>query len=777
MWPRGEQHSDTMVLSMLSAIQCVKQISQGGPGGGGAPSLNSKLDMSRRKQRNPKPIFSPSEEDGEAAENHTEVETRDSRSDSEGSNGEADSDNPIGDIGDMVKVEVDEEERGGGVAASSPPRHMGPTGPQMSPSGARPEMVFPSVEDIMRKCNMFQFGEVSVLNHPNTPPVPMAIPMTYLYPMSRDSVTGEAKYKMLVPFNNPEMSMGVPPPMIPFPSPPLVPQLHLPSAPPQIRPEESLQKKPKQVSLPAKPPQTPNRSIEQKAKIKKDETGTGPLDLTQKSPNSSRSDIEEDLSKDESILPDRHSPNIPLLKLEPTTNKEEDSSSFSPRLPTSPRDLPRISTSGDLETQLNFLKVKHLEFLKASGATANVNRCNECNINFSKYPNYVAHKKYYCTGIKQPAPSDSDDDSSQSSTKLETALGGRSADRDSAPASSTSATSPLPTPPSLAQAFEAGINKDIMNRELLLKQQELMGKEALQAVLLQQVGRDGGPGLPLLLPTPGPPLQLPTSHFTCEGCGIKFKSVNNLQAHQARYCAGIRKAEEATAMEALMKRSGGQLMPGPSAADMISFLNARQVMENQATQENNSTEKSPRTQPEVAASGSASSGSSPSEDFCCILCGYKESSVDRLKDHINMHFIGQIKKRKAGSDLGISASGTQDRSAPSPSLSPRDDIAEPEVKKIKRESETEETSPPAPQQKPTSTKVNGSNHNAETVPSSSDPDTEEGSPRSPGDASGGDQQVLPVKCNNCDISFMHISTFIAHQKYYCRGNAASMKQE
>jgi len=773
---KGVHNSDTMVLSMLSAIQCVKQISQGGPGGAGAPTTNTKLDMSRRKQRNPKPIFSPSEEDQDAADNNVEPEMRDSRSDSEGSNGETDSDNPLGDIGDMVKVEVDEEERGGGPA-SSPPRHnpMGGSGgvhPSVSPSGARPEMVFPSVEDIMRKCNMFQFGEVTVLNHPNTPPVPMAIPMTYLYPMSRDSVTGEAKYKMLVPFNNPEMSMA-PPGMIPFPSPPLVPQLHLPSAAPQIRPEESIQKKSKQVSTPAKPQQTPNnnRSTEQKQKVKKDETGTGPLDLTQKSPNSSRSDIEEDMVKEDSILPDRHSPNIPL-KLEPTNNKDDENSAFSPRIPTSPRDLPRTSTSGDLETQLNFLKVKHLEFLKASGASANVNRCNECNINFSKYQNYVAHKKYYCTGIKQQAPSDSDDDSSQSSTKLETALGGRG-DRDVPAPSSASATSPLPTAPSLAQAYEAGLNKDLMNRELLLKQQELMGKEALQAVLLQQVGREGGPGIPLLLPGAGPPLQPPTSHFTCEGCGIKFKSVNNLQAHQARYCAGIRKAEEATAMEALMKRSGGgQMMPGPSAADMISFLSARQVMENQGTQET-TTDKSPRTQ--EAPASSASSGSSPSEDFCCILCGYKESSVDRLKDHINMHFIGQIKKRKAGSDLGISASGPaqQRGEAPSPSLSPRDDIVEPEVKKIKRESETEENSPPAPtQQKPITPKVNGSNHKAETsVQSSTDTDAGDGSPRSPGE---GDQHVLPVKCNNCDISFMHISTFIAHQKYYCRN---AVKQE
>jgi hypothetical protein len=39
------------------------------------------------------------------------------------------------------------------------------------------------------------------------------------------------------------------------------------------------------------------------------------------------------------------------------------------------------------------------------------------------------------------------------------------------------------------------------------------------------------------------------------------------------------------------------------------------------------------------------SNGSGSEDYCCILCGFKEQSVDRLKDHINLHFIGQMKRQ------------------------------------------------------------------------------------------------------------------------------------
>merc|ERR1719427_987511 len=63
-----------------------------------------------------------------------------------------------------------------------------------------------------------------------------------------------------------------------------------------------------------------------------------------------------------------------------------------------------------------------------------------------------------------------------------------------------------------------------------------------------------------------------------------------------------------------------------------------------------------------------------SDDFCCILCGYKESSVDKLKDHINMHFIGQVKKRKSENE-GIAAEETADK----------ENKQEPVVKKIKVE--------------------------------------------------------------------------------------------
>ena len=41
--------------------------------------------------------------------------------------------------------------------------------------------------------------------------------------------------------------------------------------------------------------------------------------------------------------------------------------------------------------------------------------------------------------------------------------------------------------------------------------------------------------------------------------------------------------------------------------------------------------------------------SSPSKDdgYCCKLCGLKGTSKEQIKDHINMHFIGHIKRKSS----------------------------------------------------------------------------------------------------------------------------------
>ena len=115
-------------------------------------------------------------------------------------------------------------------------------------------------------------------------------------------------------------------------------------------------------------------------------------------------------------------------------------------------------------------------------------------------------------------------------------------------------------------------------------------------------------------------------------------------------------------LEALMKAGGGHqhpssAAPGLSPSDMVALLAARQAAESEAAAAVVKSEaglsppppasghKSPSSSSAAAATSprglsGALSAESQGEDFCCILCGLKEASVDKLKDHINMHFIG-----------------------------------------------------------------------------------------------------------------------------------------
>jgi hypothetical protein len=244
-----------------------------------------------------------------------------------------------------------------------------------------------------------------------------------------------------------------------------------------------------------------------------------------------------------------------------------------------PSDHQRFTESAkqkEIEVQLQFLKAKQLEFLQtqqkqaaAALAVAKMSRCDECNINFSKYQNYVAHKKYYCSASAKSNPpptsvqvaSDNEDDDPLPSPapkrlKIDTA---------SLP-SGTSSPCPMALTPSQAKPPTPSLtspNSEAPAKEIkLVKPQDLL-QEASQALIL----------------SPGNHLN----HFVCDGCGIKFKSVSNLQAHQARYCAGLRKPEELATLEVALKRSGQQKqrvspqhMQLPlAAAEMMNFLNAK----------------------------------------------------------------------------------------------------------------------------------------------------------------------------------------------------------
>ena len=273
---------------------------------------------------------------------------------------------------------------------------------------------------------------------------------------------------------------------------------------------------------------------------------------------------------------------------------------------------------------------------------------------------------------------------------------------------------------------------DVSKDLLTLKQQQDLLKEAASSS--ESTASNKSQISPGLIMPPGmttPPLP----HFVCEGCGIKFKSVSNLQAHQARYCAGLRKASE-DAFEALLlkQKQHHQIQQQQKVAavpmlEMMSLLNAKSTMEH--GDKLGSLMMSSMAAAAMAAANantplqSLSNGSSnASEDYCCILCGYKEQSVERLKDHINLHFIGQVKRKHE--EVGESESKPNS-------------AKKAKVKEEQREAKSsEDVSVRSP--------VSGTGHEE-------------------------DQQL---KCNSCDIGFSHLSNFVAHKKYYCRDIKAAI---
>ena len=301
-----------------------------------------------------------------------------------------------------------------------PPLHL--------PGGVRPsstsslvhhpaaeQLMLNHTSELLAKQNMFFFGDVTVAEHPDAPPVPMVIPMVYLYPLQTAAVASannkeSIKYRMFVPLGGgmgPEL-LAPPPGVAPPPglldprapsrgsvgggggpsSPPLLglgnlPRLEKARSESDLG-EETVIPRPGASSTPLDLSKSPEANNNRAAATPGDVAGGG-----------SMSDTEA--ADPLSLVPsgDHQRPPLPPLR-RGSLVKDEDLRSH----------------QREIESHLQFLKAKQLEFLKgqqqkqavalaaaqaAAVASQQKSRCEECNINFSKHQNYVAHKRYYCS--------------------------------------------------------------------------------------------------------------------------------------------------------------------------------------------------------------------------------------------------------------------------------------------------------------------------------------------------------------------------------------------
>ena len=331
------------VLSMLSAIQNVKLPNTSS---GSSHPVETKTDMSRRKQRNPKPIFNSTEDDDQQEPSQEESQRMGGKSDE-------DNDSIHEDLHTMVKVEVHEQKT---PPASVPPPLMPatPTPPPSTSSGVRlpplqlrsnPEqMMLNHTAELLAKQNMFFFGDVTVAEHPDAPPVPMVIPMAYLYPLP-STHKENVKYRMFVPLGG---GLG--------------PELLAPSpgaGPPIPTPANIMSPLPKLEKVPTRPESRDSSGEREISRRKSGETTstTTPLDLS-KSPEVDRS-INSD-SEQEAILPDQRA----LPPLRRVSIVKEDELKSPPSAASSSAPPAAAAANPHIEAQLQFLKAKQLEFLK-----------------------------------------------------------------------------------------------------------------------------------------------------------------------------------------------------------------------------------------------------------------------------------------------------------------------------------------------------------------------------------------------------------------------------
>ena len=141
--------------------------------------------------------------------------------------------------------------------------------------------------------------------------------------------------------------------------------------------------------------------------------------------------------------------------------------------------------------------------------------------------------------------------------------------------------------------------------------------------------------------------------------------------------------------------------------------------------------------------------------------------MDRLKDHINLHFIGQVKRKHE--EATKENNGAESNAS---SLAKKMKIKE---ENNETTSSTSSSTSEVPQLMPQLLQVSkhsrpGSPQNPISSRSSPPSSTENADQPSTVASSTGQ-----LKCNSCDIGFSHLSNFVAHKKYYCRGMQATLR--
>lgn len=247
-------------------------------------------------------------------------------------------------------------------------------------------------------------------------------------------------------------------------------------------------------------------------------------------------------------------------------------------------------------------------------------KCNDCKIVFYKQENYLVHKNMYCASRRQEACASPDPQESD------------------LPNSSPEVT--------------------------------LDGKPNLSAPRMSPARSNGStsPGLS------SPPHQ-PIFQFFCVACGIRFTSLDNLQAHQTYYCLKRTVAANAANSE----DPANYIISVNGSKGELSCSKCKATYNNEDAFHKHVCAQSPMNGSAGSAAHTNGNGHAPATVQCfkCAVCGYKGHTLRGMRTHVRIHqdkiqgapeesFIDYISEPMAVRNKGMS--GSRRRRSLDPSL-------------------------------------------------------------------------------------------------------------
>ena len=218
-------------------------------------------------------------------------------------------------------------------------------------------------------------------------------------------------------------------------------------------------------------------------------------------------------------------------------------------------------------------------------------RCNECNIVFYKHENYLVHKRMYCASRRMETASSSPEHVAEDM-------------RNSSPE--------LPTDGKSSQSHSATIHTSPTRSEATVS------------------------------PAPSPPgSQPPVFQYYCAACGIKFTSLDNLQAHQTYYCLKRTSLTGANSTENIAEAVAvADALPNNDMVIEYHCSKCKATYVSEETLLAHVCSELNLINPNAYQMGSPqkhSSGALTMQCFKCTICGYKGHTLRGMRTHVRIH--------------------------------------------------------------------------------------------------------------------------------------------